>query len=60
MIRSTHTYVTLEVSQPTYDEIRFKLLAAEYYHCFELRDNGTGPIDMNGLAILPEFQKPEN
>lgn len=54
-LRTTHTYVVLEVSEAAYKEIREKLLKAEYYHCFDSREEGdAGPIDMTGLAIVPE------
>lgn len=46
MMRSTHTYVTLEVSQETYDEVRRLLLAADYQHVFH-----DGLIDMHGIAL---------
>jgi hypothetical protein len=57
LLRTTHTYVELEVSESTYKEIREKLLLADYHHCFEVRDHGTGPIDMHGLALIPEKRK---
>lgn len=59
-IRSTYTYVELEVSREAYDEIRRKLIAADYDHCFEIGDQkpeGSGPIDMHGLALIPEPPK---
>lgn len=53
-MRSTHTFVVLEVSQPCYDEIAAKLRAAGYDHAF-----GTdGNIDMHGIALNVE-EEPE-
>jgi len=52
----THTYVELEISLAAYKEIRAKLWAAEYGHCFVVGDedeHGTGPIDMSGIAVIP-------
>ena len=44
----THTYVELDISPAAYDEIRMKLEAADYGHCF--MDDGT--IDMHGLGLV--------
>ncbi len=44
----TYTYVTLTLSQSAYEEIKSKLLAADYGHCID-RD---GTIDMHGLAVI--------
>lgn len=44
----THTYVTLEVTWSTYEEIRSKLLAAGYDHAVSSEH-----IDMHGLALTP-------
>lgn len=52
-MRSTHTFVVLEVSQPCYDEIAAKLRAAGYDHVF-----GPGIIDMHGIALQAE-EEPE-
>ena len=46
-VRQTHTYVTMEVSPSTYEEIADRMRAAEYDHVFG-RD---GEIDMAGIAI---------
>jgi hypothetical protein len=59
-IRQTHTYVELELSKAAYDEIATKLMAAGYQHCFPVgyeHSPGDGPIDMHGLAVVPETQK---
>jgi hypothetical protein len=44
----THTYVTLELTENAYQEIRSALLKAGYSHAF----NGE-VIDMHGLAVIP-------
>jgi hypothetical protein len=46
-MRSTHTYVELEISQSAFDEIAQKLKAADYGHAF--MDART--IDMHGIAV---------
>jgi hypothetical protein len=46
-LRTTYTYVTLEISPAAYDEIAGKLKASAYDHCF----GEDGAIDMHGLAI---------
>lgn len=50
MMQSTHTYVTLEVSESAYEEVKQKLLAAECGHCL----NSDGEIDMTGIALVTE------
>lgn len=52
MMRSTHTYVLLEVSKEAYQEIKDKLLAAGYDHLFDPIDEGE--IDMTGIALVEE------
>jgi hypothetical protein len=47
MIRQTHTYVTMELSVPAYEEIAEKMRAAEYDHAF----GREGEIDMHGIAV---------
>lgn len=47
-LRTTHTYVLLEVSAPAYDEIHAKLTEAGYQHAF----SNTGEIDMHGIAVM--------
>jgi hypothetical protein len=46
----THTFAILELSPQAYAEIRMKLLAADYRHCFN-ESSGQEVIDMNGIAI---------
>lgn len=50
MLRSTTTYVILDVSPSTYEEIYLKLRAAGYDHLI----NG-GTINMHGLALEAEL-----
>jgi hypothetical protein len=45
-LRSTYTYVELEVSAAAYDEIAGKLRAAGYDHAFH-----GGTIDMHGIGL---------
>lgn len=52
MIRSTYTYVVLEISAAAYAEIRAKLQAAWYAHAFHNSD-GREVIDMHGIAVAP-------
>lgn len=55
-MRQTHTYVTLEVSNSTYAEIRKKLLEAGYDdHIWHV----SGEIDMHGLALVLEEPCPK-
>ncbi len=50
-MRSTHTYVVLEISPEAHAEIKAKLLAAGYSHAI---DGET--VDMQGIAVEPERQ----
>lgn len=54
-MRSTHTYAILEVSQSAFDEIKAKLVEADYGHAFS-QDGKT--IDMHGIALEAEEPKP--
>jgi hypothetical protein len=45
-LRTTYTYVELEVSAAAYDEIAGKLRAAGYDHAFH-----GGTIDMHGIGL---------
>jgi hypothetical protein len=47
MLRTTYTYVEMELSDSAYNEIASKLRAAGYDHAFD-KD---GTIDMHGLAV---------
>ena len=53
-LRSTYTYVELEVSAAAYDEIAGKLRAAGYDHAFH-----DHTIDMHGIGLTKakEFQR---
>lgn len=48
----THTYVLLELSAASYEEIKAKLLAA----CYEHAVNSAGELDMHGLAVVKSAQ----
>lgn len=48
-MRTTHTFVTLEVSEETYNEIYEKLAKAEYHQAFLENDT---LIDMHGIALV--------
>ena len=48
----TRTFVEMEVSKRTFDEIAGKLREAGYHHAF-LDDPGT-VIDMHGIALVLE------
>ncbi len=53
---STHTYSTLAVSNAAYQEIKRKLIAANYGDAI----NAKGEIDMNGIAlIVQEYRYPK-
>jgi hypothetical protein len=47
-LRSTHTYVTMEVSPATYAEIEAKFREAGYDHVFDGE-----AMDMHGIALVP-------
>lgn len=51
---STHTYVTMSVSEATYTEIENKLKSAQYDHAFHKDGRGKIVIDMHGLALEKE------
>lgn len=54
-MNATHTYVTLEVSDAAFDEIKKKLEDAGYQHTFANAEGRLGGpvalIDMHGIAI---------
>ncbi|MCY4470769.1 MAG: hypothetical protein OXC08_18805 [Thiotrichales bacterium] len=52
MIRSTHTFVELAVSDAVYDEIASKLREAGYDHAFV-----DGAIDMHGIGFVRETKE---
>jgi hypothetical protein len=47
----THTYATMQVSHPTYEEIIEKLTDAGYHHAFNPED---GALDMHGIGIVAD------
>lgn len=50
----THTYVTMEVSQAAYDEIRQKLVDAGYQHAIHDHNFQIDEcLDMHGIALVP-------
>lgn len=52
--RSTHTFVTLSISKEAYEEIKQKLLAADYNHVFVYDFNDNEAIDMHGIGLTEE------
>jgi hypothetical protein len=48
--------VILEVSPAVYEEIRLKLIAADYRHCFN-EQSGKEVIDMTGIALQAENEE---
>ena len=50
-LRTTYTYVILQVSDAAYKEIRDQLAEAGYDHAFLKDDRGQEVIDMHGLAL---------
>ena len=58
-LRTTHTFVTLEISEAAYKEIKQKLLAASYNHVFIYDYDGTEKIDMAGIGLTKEKEKEE-
>lgn len=58
MFTSTYTYVVLEVSSDTFDEIYNKLQKSGYDHTFH-RDQESIVIDMHGQALkrLPDYSE---
>jgi hypothetical protein len=57
-VRSTHTYVVMEVSQPVYDEVRHRMMEAGYQHALHSGD-GAEVIDMHGIALRSLPAEPE-
>lgn len=57
-MRTTHTFVKLELSESAYDEIKTKLEAAGYQHAFVENDDAPASplIDMHGIAVCPEVE----
>ena len=58
MIRTTYTYVLLDVSESAYNEIYQKLKDAGYDHCFDESDCRSGiVIDMHGIALTKDTER---
>lgn len=53
-MRTTYTYVRMEVSKQSYDEVAEKLNDAHYDHAFTEK----GDLDMNGIAICLSKDRP--
>lgn len=51
MLRQTHTYVVMELSEGAYEEIKQKMLAAGYGHVFHTDSQHGEVIDMHGIAV---------
>ena len=51
-LRTTYTFVELEVSSAVYDEIAAKLREAGYDHAFI--EGANGAIDMHGIGLVRE------
>lgn len=49
----TYTYAVMTVSRHAFEEIKAKLLAADYGHAVHARPDGT-VLDMRGIALTPE------
>jgi hypothetical protein len=49
-LTATHTYVLMEVSKATYDEIANKLRDAGYEHTI----SDEGELDLHGIALVIE------
>jgi hypothetical protein len=55
-LRSTHTFVELEVPAALYDFVARAMIDADYRHVFQGRatpeaGRDCGPIDMHGIAL---------
>ena len=50
-LKQTYTYVELPLSIMAFEEIKQKLLDADYGHCF-INDGKKLKIDMNGIAVV--------
>lgn len=52
----THTYVTMSVSDATFNEIKQKLEEAAYHHAID-NDFGRILLDMHGIALYNEDEQ---
>jgi hypothetical protein len=58
MIRPTHTYATLLVSDATYQEIKLALSKACYDHAIIRDCTGREIIDMTGIGLVTDERPP--
>ena len=58
MLTHTYTYALMYLSQEAYTEIRNKMIAAGYSDMMDTR-RADSPVDMHGIAVVPEGYKPE-
>jgi hypothetical protein len=58
MIRPTHTFATLGLSNGAFNEIKSKLEAAGYGHAFIQQDDEL-VIDMHGIGVKKESSEPD-
>lgn len=49
-MRTTRTFVIMDVSQTVYDEIKDKLIAAGYRHAI----GDDGELDMDGITLMAD------
>lgn len=58
MIRTTYTYVLMDVSESTFNEIHKKLKDAGYDHAINQGDSREGLVlDMHGIALAKVCDK---
>lgn len=50
-MRTTHTYVIMELSKPAFEEIERNMRAAGYEHAIHEGDSRSIVIDMHGIAV---------
>ena len=58
-MRATRTYAILEVAPDVYEDIKKRLLAADYGHALH-SDDGREVIDMQGIALMPKPKADES
>lgn len=58
-MRTTHTYVVMDVSANAYAQIHEKMVAAEYHHAIH-KDGDEEVIDMHGIAVKSLPAPPPN
>lgn len=55
-MRTTRTFVTMDLSQAAFEEIKAKLQAAGYFHAINHLPYVGECLDMHGIAITAEKQ----